>query len=342
MSKGEMMRRGRVHAAAAAVCGLALLVGACGSSNEGSTGSSTGAAAAPKLVKFNFGYAPIGQEAFVKLGLDKGIFRQEGLDLKLLPVASGAAAVAQLVNGQLQAAYGGVSGVIAASAKGIGLQIVAGGALDYKKPEGSEWETLVRADSGINSFKDLAGKTVALNSLNCCWHFWVREVVAKQGGDPKSVKFVQIPFADQVAAAKKGRVDAVTTLQPFGTELKEAGFKSLGDPAAIAQGDQSNGSAGIFMDKKAIEQQPEVVARFKKALAAAAKYANDHPAEVRQVIVKETGAPAALIDKAPIPVYTADVTRGSVEHEAGYLVKYGVLDKAPPFATLVWSGASVR
>ena len=322
--------RGLRLLACLALGGLVAGAAGCGGGDESSGKAGT--------VTVTVGVAKSPSSAPLRLGMDKGFFKREGIQLELASAPSGAAGVAPVINGQLDAVLGGVSGVIAASAEGIPVQVVAGGVGDHEAPEGTQYQTFVSADSGIDSFKGLQGKAVAVNSLKCCWEYWTREAIEKDGGDPTKVRMLQVPFPDQVSALKKGRVDAVTTLQPFATQLLEEGYRSIGDPAAIAHDNPNNVNTYYFMSKSFIEKNPDAVRRWRRALAAASDYANSHPEETKKVIVDQTGASPELIDKMPLPRYTAEIDKPTIENAARFLVKYGVLDKVPPYSQYVWEG----
>jgi NitT/TauT family transport system substrate-binding protein len=305
--------------------------GAMAPTSSGGSGGGDGG----KTIDIVAGVAATPSSTNLLIGIKKGYFADEGLNVTTAPIATGAGAIAQLVNGQLQIALGGLSGTITAVSQGIPIVFVSGGVIDSNSDGESQYGTLVKKDSGIKSFKDLDGKKVALNSLNCCWDFWTRESVAKDGGDQSSLKMVQLPFAQQVDALKNGQVDAITTQQPFVKQAEMAGFVSLGDPAAIAYDDPKNGNTDYFMAKSFVDANPGVVDKWRKALQKSADYANDHPDEVRAMIVETTKTAKELADAAPVPVYTADLNTDTIQKEADFLVKYKVIKSAPKLDDLV-------
>lgn len=328
-----MLRRTTRNAIAVAAV-VALAATGCGGSEDD--------AAQDGPVTITVGAATTASSIPVVLGIEQGIFEREGINLEQAFSGTGAGAISQLINGEVTVALGGISGVVTANASNIEVQMVTGGVADHEVDGEGQYQTLVAADSGIESFSDLEGKTVAVNSLECCWEFWTRESVREDGGDQASLNMTQIPFPDQVTALREGRVDAVTTLQPFVTQLLEDGFVSLGDPAAIAHDNPENGNTNYFMARSFIEENPDAVDAWYRALAAAAEYANNHPEETRAAIVEVTGSDPELIDRAPLPFYTAEIDRQTVENEARFLVDYGVIEEAPPYEDLVWDGARER
>lgn len=317
---------------AAAVVGTILAAGACASGAEPEPAASDG------TVTIKLGYARVAGQAQLPLGIDKGIFKQNGVNLELVPIVTSAAAIAQLQNGQLDIVVGGATGVINSAVSGIDLRVVNGMWADKAGPD-QQWHTVVPANGKVKSWKDLEGSTVAVNSIKCCFELYVNEAVRKDGGDPSKVKYIQIPFAEQVNALRDGKVDAFASLQPFPAQILGADFVSLGDPAAIAFDDVESVAVVGFMTAKYVTENADAVKKWTNALKAASDYANAHPDEVRAVIVRETKSDAALIEKMPLPNYTNIVKPEVLAKEAQFLVAAGVIPKAPDVDKLVWADA---
>lgn len=331
---------------------LALVAAGCAGEDDAASDDDAGAADEDsddsdsgddeELATVTVGRATTASSVAVVLGMEQGFFEEEGLNIEVENSPTGAGAVAQLQNEEITVALGGLSGPIAAVAQGIGVVFVSGGVADHEVDGEGQYQTLVSPDSGIETFSDLEGATVAINSVECCWEFWTKEAVEKDGGDPSAVDVTQIPFPDQLTAMREGRVDAVTTLQPFATQLREEGFESLGNTAAIAHEDPENGNTNYFMARSFVEENPETVAAWQTALGRAADYANNNPEETKAAIVEITGQDPDLIDRAPMPFYVSEIDEDTVQREADFLVKYGVLDEAPPLDELIWEDAELR
>jgi NitT/TauT family transport system substrate-binding protein len=287
------------------------------------------------LIDITAGVAASQSSTALILGAKKGYFAEEGIDLTITYAATGAAGIPQVLNGQQQVVLGGISATITAVAEGIPVVIVSGSVNDRADPAGTQYQTIVPGDSDIHRFADLSGRLVAVNSLQCCWELWLREAVARDEGDPDSVEMVQLPFPDAVTALREERVDAISTVQPFATGLRRAGYRDIGDSPAVAYGDQENGNTVFTMSRQFVEANPGIVERWRRALQRSAEYANTHPDETRAQILEQTGANPDLVGSAPLPLYTAEIDRNAVQKEAEFLVRWGVLDSAPPLEELI-------
>jgi NitT/TauT family transport system substrate-binding protein len=313
------------------------LVTACGGGDSGDSGSSgeQGGGGEVETVAITAGVAASQSSTALILGGKQGFFEEEGIDLTIGQAATGAAAITQLINGDQQVALGGISPVITAAAGDIPITIVSGAVNDREDPAGSQYQTIVPADSDIRSFADLSGKTIAVNSLKCCWEFWIREAVEEDGGDPDSLNLLQVPFPEAVTALKQGEVDAISTLQPFATGLRQEGYRDICDSPAIAFDNPNNGNTVFYMSQQFIQENPGIVERWRRALEKSAEYANSHPDETRAQILEQTGADPELVESAPLPEYTAEIDRETIEKEGEFLVKYGVIEEAPGLDTLI-------
>ena len=308
------------------------LMAACG---DTSTGGTQGTPGSDQMVKITAGVAASQSSTALILGSEQGFFKDEGIELTIDDSATGAGGVPQLINGQQQAVLGGISGAITAVAANIPVSIVSGSVNDREDPAGTQYQTIVPADSDIQSFADLSGKTVAVNSLKCCWELWIREAIERDGGDQSSVNLVQLRFADAVTALREGKVDAISTVQPFATALRQEGYRDIGDSPAISYGNPNHGHPLFYMSKQFFELNPGIVDKWRKALQRSSDYANSHPEETRAQIIEKTGADAKLVQSAPLPQYSAQVDREAVKKEAELLVKYGVIKEAPSLDNLV-------
>ena len=319
----------------AALTGMLLMLPFMAACGDTSSGGAQGTKATGEMVKITAGVAASQSSTALILGAEQGYFKDEGIELTIDDSATGAGGVPQLINGQQQAVLGGISGAITAVAANIPVVIVSGSVNDREDPAGTQYQTIVPGDSAIRSFSDLSGKTVAVNSLKCCWELWIREAIERDGGDQSKVNLVQLRFADAVTALREGKVDAISTVQPFATALRQEGFRDIGDSPSIAYGNPNNGNTVFYMSKQFIEQNPGIVEKWRKALQKSADYANSHPEETRAQIIKKTGADAKLVQSAPLPQYSAEVDREAVKKESELLVKYGVIKEAPSLDSLV-------
>src|ERR671915_426658 len=151
------MRRPLVSLVAAA---LLLVAAGCGTSDDEPP------AAAGGTTQVKVGVIPILDVAPIYLGKEKGFFSNRGIELTMETAQGGAAIVPGVVSGEFQFGFSNVTSLLVAAAEGLPLKGVANGAASTGDPETDYGAVLAMPDSGIEDAADLAGKRVAVNTLN--------------------------------------------------------------------------------------------------------------------------------------------------------------------------------
>ena len=315
--------------AAAAAALAAVLLAACGSSETPESGA-TGDAAADNV---KVGVIPIVDVAPLYLGIKQGFFSDRGMNVTTEAGQGGAAIVPGVVSGQFQFGFSNVTSLIIARSKGVPLKIVAAGNSSTGEAGKDFSEVLVKADSPIQSAKDLAGKTVAINTLKNIGDTTIRQSIRKAGGDPTAVKFVELPFPDMPAALQEGRVDAVWVVEPFVTIARDQGARIVASNLVDTSPDTQ--IAAYFTSEQLQQQDPDLVKRFTEAVNESLAYADAHPDEVRNALGTYTKIPPQVRDALVLPKWPADVNRQSVEALADLAVTDGLLTQKPDVAALL-------
>ena len=158
---------------------------------------------------------------------DEGLFDKNGLDVTLTAFTQ-IANLPGTLGKQFDFAPTTAPDMLNAVANGINLAAVAGETIETSANKA--YQVLVRADGGINSPKDLAGKRIAGPGVGSVMHVALVDWVKRDGGDPSGIVGVEVPFPNMMDQLKAGRVDAVEQLEPFVGVMLGNGFKSLGDP----------------------------------------------------------------------------------------------------------------
>ena len=308
-----------------------LAIAGCGGGDEQSTGGDKGPA------KVKIGVLPISNVAPLYLGVEKGFFRDEGLEVEPSVAQSGNEIATALVSGELQFAFLGYVPAASAASKGLPIKLVANadnGAMTAEK----EWtQILVADDSPIRTPKDLAGKTIAVNALKGVGETVVKAALEKRGVAPDSFKLLEVPFPEMGAALKADRVDAIWAAEPFLTSVLGEGARSIEAPLTTLGKRYVNGTYAT--NEQYLKQNEDVVERFVRAINKSLEYASAHPDEARATIPTFTQIPPAVAKKIRLPLWPSDIDREQLEELLGYAVEYGVMEKAPALDQLIWKGA---
>lgn len=157
------------------------------------------------------------------IAIDKGMFADEGLDVKVIGVGFAYQIGQQVVGGSLN--IGGALGLIEAvkvAAKGAHVAII--------REEGALPPFILMAKSDVKTIADLKGKTVSLGGVNDSTVVYFKRMLAPAGLKLSQVDKVYAgSAADRFSQLRSGAVDAALLLPPFDYLAEVAGYKDLGD-----------------------------------------------------------------------------------------------------------------
>src|SRR5437762_6445811 len=213
---------------------LAILVTACGGGAGGGTTATsapaTQAAASPTkrpcCTKVTAAYSNISADDWLTwYAFEKGIFKDNGLDVDLQSINGGAQTSAALLANQIQIGQFGGAEALSANAGGADLVLVANLAPVYPyKLYGAK---------GITSIAGLKGKKVGVSNACGSSDIATRAALKAAGLDPdKDVNIIAVgSHANRTAALLAGTIDAGVDDPPEDVELVKAGLTVVVDLA---------------------------------------------------------------------------------------------------------------
>lgn len=317
----------------AVVATSALLLAACGSGSDttsggGATGGGGGGTTAIKV-----GVIPIVDVAPIYLGKEKGFFKDAGLDLTLETAQGGAAIVPGVVSGQYQFGFSNTISLLLASSKNLPLKVVSNGVAASKDPEKDFGGVVVKGDSPIKTAADLAGKKIAVNTLNNIQTTTINELVRAAGADPSGIQYVELAFPDIAPAIAKGDVDAGQLVEPFLTIAKDQGDRYI---ASNYAGIMPELTVAMYFTSSAYAQSdPQVVEAFATAMKKSLAYAAEHPDEARAVLATYTKIDPKVQAAVTLPGWPAEINKESVQKLSDLAQQDKLLTTAPDLTALL-------
>jgi NitT/TauT family transport system substrate-binding protein len=262
--------RVRARRANLAIAGLGVLLAtACGSTPATPPVPATSAPLTTEVqppsapVHVNVGILQIAAEAGVFLALERGYFREEGVEVELTPVR-GADRMPAFASGAIQVADGSPDpALFNAMERDIDLRLVASNSVVV--PNEASAAVVVRRDlidSGrYRSLNDLAGMTVGISSSGGgAGDVYLERSLAVAGLTLADISTTVVAMPDTVAALANKAVDAAWAIEPALTLSERQGVATrtvvLGDayPGAI--------SSVVMMSPQFTQDQPEAARRF--------------------------------------------------------------------------------
>lgn len=289
---------------------------------SGSEGESGSGGASGKLEKTSLrvGELPILDCAAINVAQDRGFFKQEGLDVKIVTVQGGAVAVPQLVSEDLDFAWSNWPSVFLAQSQGVSqFKVISGG---YEA--GTKTLAIMAKPNGpIKEPKDLEGKRVAINTFKNIVELTNRSAMQVAGVDPNKVEFVELPFPDMAAALEAGQVDAVTLNEPFITSAeRDTGAKVVLDTATGPT--KGIPIAGIVATKKFSEDNPNTTAAFRRAIDKAQGMLADRRV-VEQIVPTYVNVDEQTTKLLQLGTWPTTINKTRLQRVADLMLEFGVL-----------------
>jgi NitT/TauT family transport system substrate-binding protein len=316
-------------------------------------------AAAPVLAGSAEAQAPAGpvkvgvlkltSSAPIFVGVEKGFFKEFGVEPELVYFQAAAPIATALAAGQLDV---GATGLTAAL-----YNIVLGGEkLWIVADKGREWPgyPLVAIvvqkelwDGGLRSIKDLKGRRIGVTQLGSTFHYHIGNILQKEGLALSDVRIVPLQaMAATVEALKGKQVDAILVPQPFPGAVEAQGFGRImawaGDlyPWQIA---------AVFYSDKLARDRTRAVA-FMKGYVKASRYYHDaalvqkdgRPAhgpayeELVEITAKYTGARPEIIKLGfPFQDRNGRLLVPDIERQMAWWVANGFMKRPLPLRSVV-------
>jgi len=276
-------------------------------------------------VKGKLGYMKIADCSPMFLAMERGFFKAEGLELETVPMAGGAVIVQGVTSGDLQFGWTNVISLYQAHVAGFDFKLIAGGATN-RRGSNETHAIVVGKDSAIKSAKDLAGKTVAVNTLNNIVHLMAMAWADKNGGNSSKIKFVEIPFPQMEPALIAGRVDAISVQEPFAAvAARRPETRVLASP----WGDVLPQFlvASWFASEKWIAKNKETSRAFVRAIHRGVDAIHADKDAARAAMIKWAGLNPDFAGKIGLPLFEKGVSEKDVQVTMDLTYRYKMISK---------------
>jgi NitT/TauT family transport system substrate-binding protein len=283
------------------------------------------------------------------IGVDKGFFKEYGIEPELVFFQAAAPIATALATGQIEV---GATGITAAL-----YNIVLGGEQIWLVADkGREWPgypltgIVVQKelyDAGLRQIADLKGKRVGITTLGSTFHYSLGNILEKSGLKLEDVRVVPLQTMPAAIEALKGKqVDAILLPQPFPGTAEAQGFGKILFWAGDLHPWQT---VAVFYSKKFAANRPRAVA-FMKGYVKAARYYYDavlvqqdgrsvpgpHYEEVVAITAKYTGArPEAIRLGFPFQDRNARLLVTDIERQMAWWMEKGFMKRTIPLKSIV-------
>ena len=325
LTTGSTRRRARLFATA--TVGAALVVAAF----------SGAAVSAPEraqraVVTITVNTLPISNGLPLDIGIRRGFFAAQGIQINKRTLQSGNDIVLALANRNGEIGYVGWVPAMIARTQGIPLTAVAASDVEGTSNRDNWQNILVRGNSPIRTARDLAGKTIAVNALKGVGEVMIKAALQRRGVNPNSVRLLALPFPAMRSALNNGQVDAIWTPEPFMSQaLNLDGARIVMAPGPVLGRFWPIGTYVALNEWT--RRNPALAARFRVAINRSLAYAQANPQEVRQLLPAGT-------QNIRLPIWSPVIDRQKLSQLARYSRQYGVISTLPNLTQLVPSSVT--
>jgi NitT/TauT family transport system substrate-binding protein len=317
---------------AALALAISASLGACGADEATSPEESNGQTAVTVSLIPTASFFPI------YVAQEEGFFEEEGLTVDVQVASNAAAVVPSVLNGQIQFGTAATPPFLVAYAKGLPVRAVVNAAGVAATDEEDTGAFVVPVDSSLQSIEELPGMTVATNQLGSSPHVAAVAALSDAGVEPDQVNFVPMPFPDMRGALEQGQVDAVLYVEPFMTEVLEAGVGRSISPLYTPAYAAGATNTLVFTSQDYIEENPDVVAAFARAVSKANALVAEDPQVLRDALVEY----GDMSEDLAAAVYLGDYREGfeveGMQEMADQMVEDGFLEAPVDVPGAIWDG----
>lgn len=312
----------RAHMLSTVAVVALLTVAGCSGPSEAPEGS--------ELTTLKVGAMPIGSNAAIYLGEQKGFFEEEGLRLEFSTIANPPAGIAAAQSGQTDVTYSPGIPLLNALAQDIELTIVApadgypDGVDDAENvADVDETGVFVAPGSDIESAADLEGRSIAIPARKAQLEVTIAGAIEEAGGDPSTVDWLVLDPATALQSLKDGRVDAAGLISPVIQQAQDDGLELVLSPGVhfFKEGVVSTWVSG----QKIVDEQPEVLAAFQRAVLKSNAYANENLEEAQEIAAEITSVPLETVRRGATSYWPSEVRISDIQDVDRRLVELGFL-----------------
>ena len=276
--------------------------------------------------KVQIGTMKIGDLSPFFLAVERGFFKDSGLDINVTAMVGGAAIAPALASGSLNIGWSNVVSIFQGHLEGFDYRFIANGALN-KRGTNDVFGVQVATDSPIGSAKELSGKTIATNTLRNIIHVSGQHWIDGNGGDSSKVKWVEVPFPQMEPALVSKHIDAFIAVEPFVTVPAKVNKKTkvLGYPlGGIAP---RLLIASYFCSDAWIQKNGETVKAFIAALNRGIDAHNANPEEAKANVAKHTGLKPDFLKLMALPAFEKRILESDLQPMIDVAFRYKLIGR---------------
>lgn len=242
--------------------------------------------AAAASTTINFGGSTWVSNYPVWIGINRGIFKSLGIDVKWNAFGTGSARMSALLSGEIDIASNSAISTISLAAAGNSDYQLIGSTDSFASVEG------VFARKPINSIDGLKTKKIGVTYASS-GHILILDLLNQHGLDPvNDVQLINMPVTDIVSSIKSGQIDAGVAWTPVFESLRaDSNIQLLAtdeDFTLYKKFHVGTGPNILMVTNSFVKSHPDQVKAFVKGCGMAVDLLKQDPAAAAQVVAPLT------------------------------------------------------
>jgi NitT/TauT family transport system substrate-binding protein len=283
--------------------------------------------------KVRIGYLPV--NVMLPVYSQKAEFwKKAGLDVELFRAQGGPAILQALLTGDVPVGDVGVAPAIVAASRGFPFYFLT--LASVCTPKHPLDRIMVSKESPIKTFKDLRGKTLAINQKGTQPDAVLGAAEKVFGLSKSEINIIPIPYPNMPQVLAQGQVDAIYPFPPADTVAEQQGARTIAETTDLVP---YIGFTTLAVRRDYADANPAVIKKLIKGAIVGQRWINDHPEESRAVANEFLGIPANIGAKVRTAYWARNALpiMANVWHLYELQVAGGIIKASPDPARMMQS-----
>ena len=286
-----------------------------------------------EMLKFRLGILPVIDTLPLVVGKERGIFKDQGVDMSLVSFNSALERDAALRAGRIDGYFGDLLNTILLANSGENLKIIT--QVYHTMLRQYMFALVASPGSGIKTIDQIKDVPIAISSASIIEYF-LDEMLSRADIPISFVKKMEvrtIPIRYQMLMG--GSVKLALLPEPLATMAISGGAVLIADDKML-----DITATIVAIRGNVLQAYPRLATQFLGAYGKAVHMINENPDAFKDILVKKTRFPASLKEQYSIPPFPdpAPPSETDVTRVQTWLVHKGLLSKELAYKNLVWTG----
>lgn len=323
---------------------VALLAG-CDVLGDADAPPATTAADGTPVQHLTVSVLPTSDQVALHIGIKKGFFKEEGLELDLVTAKSGGDSVSKLTSKEVDVAYSSYTPFLTAQEK-VGSQTPIRLIADATANKLGYTMIAVAGNSSIKSVRDLAGKSIAVSAMGTMSHLATAALLRDNGVNwrpsstsPGGINWVEVPFPNMAERLKKGDFDACYLVEPY---VDKGAAESGAVPIADASGGTLDmpltgfGALAETVERYRNDKAGNAIEKFQRAIVKATHLADQGDLDlVWKTLTEFANVNLDTAKRAKLPSFQTSLDPSRIQRVVRLMVDFGYLTRELDVSTMI-------